>query len=44
LQDYHAEKKILTKDPVDDGTLVFSSPSLTRVAANEGAAELVAAE
>jgi monooxygenase len=26
LQDYHAEKKILTKDPVDDGSLVFSGP------------------
>ncbi len=25
LQDYTAEKKILTKDPIDDGVLVFSS-------------------
>ena len=26
LQDYAAEKKILTRDPVDDGVLVFSRP------------------
>jgi monooxygenase len=26
LQDYAAEKKILTKEPVDDGILVFSTP------------------
>jgi cation diffusion facilitator CzcD-associated flavoprotein CzcO len=43
LQDYKAEKKILTKDPVDDGTLVFSNPQ-TRLAANEAESELVAAE
>jgi monooxygenase len=44
LQDYHAEKKILTKDPVDDGTLVFGNPAAAKDAANEGEAELVAAE
>jgi monooxygenase len=44
LQDYKAEKKILTVDPVDDGTLVFSNPAPKRMAANEGEAELVAAE
>jgi monooxygenase len=44
LQDYKAEKKILTVDPVDDGTLVFSNPGAARAAANEGEAELVAAE
>jgi monooxygenase len=44
LQDYKAEKKILTKDPVDDGTLVFSNPAAAIGAANEGQAELVAAE
>lgn len=44
LQDYRAEKKILTRDPVDDGTLVFSNPSAMPVAANEDEAELVAAE
>ena len=42
LQDYKAEKKILTKDAVDDGVLVFSNPAA--VAANDGVAELVAAE
>jgi monooxygenase len=44
LQDYKAEKKILTVDPVDDGTLVFSNPDAGRAAANEGEADLVAAE
>jgi cation diffusion facilitator CzcD-associated flavoprotein CzcO len=44
LQDYHAEKKILTKDPVDDGTLVFSNPSTAKFAANEGEVVLEAAE
>ena len=42
LQDYHAEKKILTQDPVDDGTLVFSNPPAE--VANEGDKTLVAAE
>jgi monooxygenase len=42
LQDYKAEKKILTKDAVDDGVLVFSNPEAG--AANDGMAELVAAE
>ncbi len=26
LQDYHAEKKILTQDPIDDGVMTFSKP------------------
>jgi monooxygenase len=43
LQDYHAEKKILTQDPVDDGTLVFSNPA-SAAAANDIEAGLVAAE
>ncbi len=43
LQDYHAEKKILTQDPVDDGTLVFSNPERAH-AANDGGAVLEAAE
>jgi cation diffusion facilitator CzcD-associated flavoprotein CzcO len=45
LQDYHAEKKILTKDPVDDGTLVFSGPTGVKAANEAGdGVELVAAE
>jgi monooxygenase len=46
LQDYKAEKKILTVDPIDDGTLVFSDPASAHVAANEGNenSTLVAAE
>lgn len=44
LQDYRAEKKILTKDAVDDGTLAFSNPAAVPAAANEAEAELVAAE
>jgi monooxygenase len=44
LQDYHAEKKILTQDPVDDGILIFSNPPSVPDAANDGAAALVAAE
>lgn len=42
LQDYKAEKKILTKDAVDDGVIVFSNPPVA--AANDGVAALVAAE
>jgi monooxygenase len=42
LQDYKAEKKILTQDAIDDGTLVFSSPVQASVAANDQL--LVAAE
>ncbi len=41
LQNYHAEKKILTKDPVDDGVLVFSGPTAAVVMPQE---ELIAAE
>ncbi len=41
LQDYTAEKKILTQDPVDDGVLVFSGPTAAVVAGQE---ELIAAE
>jgi monooxygenase len=46
LQDYKAEKKILTVDPVDDGTLVFSNASAVHNAANQGGEEsaLIAAE
>jgi len=29
LQDYAAEKKILTKEPIDDGVMVFSNPETT---------------
>ena len=28
LQDYAAEKKILTQDPVDDGVMLFSGPTV----------------
>ena len=42
LQDYKAEKKILTKDAVDDGVIVFSNPAANT--ANDGVVELVAAE
>jgi monooxygenase len=42
LQDYKAEKKILTQDAIDDGTLAFSSPVQASVAANDQL--LVAAE
>jgi monooxygenase len=42
LQDYRAEKKILTKDAIDDGTLVFSNP--VAGVANDATADLVAAE
>jgi monooxygenase len=44
LQDYHAEKKILTKDAIDDGTLVFLNPFHARQAVNAQAADLIAAE
>lgn len=44
LQDYHAEKKILTKDAVDDGVMVFSNPTTSAQAANDGTQTLVAAE
>jgi monooxygenase len=45
LQDYHAEKKILTREPVDDGVLIFSGPTGAR-AVNDagGGVELLAAE
>ena len=39
LQDYAAEKKILTQEPVDDGVMVFSGP-----AANTAVETLMAAE
>ena len=42
IQDYQAEKKILTKDAVDDGVLVFSNPAAGT--ANDTVTELVAAE
>ncbi len=41
LQDYTAEKKILTQDPVDDGVMVFSGPKVVLV---QPAEELIAAE
>jgi hypothetical protein len=43
LQNYAAEKKILTQDPVDDGVMVFSAPQYTR-AHNENTETLIAAE
>jgi monooxygenase len=44
LQNYTAEKKILTQESVDDGVMVFSSP-VASVIANDGVSEvLVAAE
>jgi monooxygenase len=42
LQDYAAEKKILTQEPVDDGVMVFSGP--TSVAKAEPVETLMAAE
>jgi len=42
LQNYAAEKKILTKEPVDDGVMVFSNAHA--VAAPDADEELVAAE
>lgn len=42
LQHYAAEKKILTKDPVDDGVMVFSGP--TKSARAEPVETLIAAE
>ncbi len=42
LQHYAAEKKILTKDPVDDGVMVFSGP--TKSARAESGETLIAAE
>ena len=41
LQNYAAEKKILTQDPVDDGVLQFSGP---KVAATPVSEDLIAAE
>lgn len=41
LQDYAAEKKILTKEPVDDGVMMFSGPKPAVVHHEE---ELIAAE
>jgi hypothetical protein len=43
LQNYAAEKKILTQDPVDDGVMVFSAPHFA-ASHNENAKTLVAAE
>jgi monooxygenase len=42
LQHYLAEKKILTKDPVDDGVMVFSGP--VAAAKEEPVETLMAAE
>ena len=42
LQDYKAEKKILSEDPVDDGVMVFSNPAAA--ARNEEPETLLAAE
>ena len=41
LQDYAAEKKILTQDPIDDGVMVFSGPIAAALPAQD---ELIAAE
>jgi hypothetical protein len=43
LQNYAAEKKILTQDPVDDGVMVFSAPHFA-ASHNENAETLIAAE
>jgi hypothetical protein len=43
LQNYAAEKKILTQDPVDDGVMVFSAPQFTQAHA-ENTETLIAAE
>jgi cation diffusion facilitator CzcD-associated flavoprotein CzcO len=43
LQNYAAEKKILTQDPIDDGVMVFSAPHFAGVH-NENAETLIAAE
>jgi monooxygenase len=43
LQNYTAEKKILTQDPVDDGVMVFSAPHFA-ASHNENAKALIAAE
>ena len=42
LQDYKAEKKILSEDPVDDGVMVFSNPAAA--ARKEEPETLLAAE
>jgi monooxygenase len=42
LQDYAAEKKILTQEAVDDGVMVFSGP--TKAANAELVETLIAAE
>ncbi len=44
LQNYAAEKKILTKEPVDDGVLVFSGPHKASASANAEETILEAAE
>ena len=41
LQDYTAEKKIMTQDPIDDGVILFSGPQAAMVHHEE---ELIAAE
>ncbi len=41
LQDYAAEKKILTQDPIDDGVMIFSGPIAAALPAQD---ELIAAE
>ena len=41
LQNYAAEKKILTQDPVDDGVMVFSGPMAAALPAQD---EMIAAE
>jgi hypothetical protein len=43
LQNYTAEKKILTQDPIDDGVMVFSAPHFAGVH-NENTETLIAAE
>jgi monooxygenase len=42
LQDYKAEKKILTQEPIDDGVMVFGNAKAANVAAED--AQLEAAE
>jgi hypothetical protein len=43
LQNYTAEKKILTQDPVDDGVMIFSAPAFAG-AHREAEETLIAAE
>jgi monooxygenase len=45
LQNYAAEKKILTKDPVDDGVMVFTNAGInSRIGAGHMHEDMVAAE